>query len=110
LNITVRVERQDLVPPDVHFALYRVVQEALNNVVLHASASHVEIFFNSHSGQIDLTIQDDGLGFDPANIDPGHLGLSIMSDRIQNIGGTLETISRQGEGTLIKIAWTAPPD
>jgi signal transduction histidine kinase len=75
---------------------------------MHASASHVEIFFNSQSGRIDLTIQDNGLGFEPANIDAGRLGLSIMSDRIQNIGGTLETISRKGEGTLIKIAWTAP--
>jgi signal transduction histidine kinase len=108
LSISAQIEAQDPAPPDVHFALYRVVQEALNNVVMHASASHVEIFFNSQSGRIDLSIQDDGLGFDPADVDAGHLGLSIMSDRIQNIGGTLETISRKGGGTLIKIAWTAP--
>jgi signal transduction histidine kinase len=107
LNILVRVEQQDPIPPEVHFALYRMVQEALNNVVLHASASHVEIYFSSHSGQIDLTIQDDGLGFDPAEIDAGHLGLIIMRDRIQNIGGTLETISHRGEGTLIKVNWIA---
>ena len=107
LNISVQVDQQDPIPPDVHFALYRVVQEALNNVALHASASHVEIDYRSHSGQIDLTIQDDGLGFDPADIDAGHLGLIIMSDRIQNIGGTLETISHKGEGTLIKVNWIA---
>ena len=110
LNISVRVEKQDPIPPEVHFALYRVVQEALNNVALHASASRVEIYFNSHSGQIDLTIQDDGLGFDPTDIDPGRLGLSIMSDRVQNIGGTLETISHKGQGTLIRVMWTAPTD
>lgn len=91
LNITIQIEHQDPIPPDVHFALYRVVQEALNNVVLHASASHVEIYFSSHTGRIDLTIQDNGLGFDPSDIGAGRLGLSIMSDRIQNINGTLET-------------------
>ena len=107
LNISVQIEQQYPIPPEVHFALYRVVQEALNNVALHASASHVEIYYRSHAGQIDLTIQDDGLGFDPADIDAGHLGLIIMSDRIQNIGGTLETISHRGEGTLIKVNWLA---
>jgi signal transduction histidine kinase len=110
LSISVRIEKQEPVPPDVHFALYRVVQEALNNVVLHASASHVEVYLDSHSGRIDLTIQDNGLGFDPAGIGPGHLGLSIMNDRVQNIGGTLETTSRKGEGTLIKVVCTAPTD
>jgi signal transduction histidine kinase len=110
LSIAVQVKKQDPIPPEVHFALYRVVQEALNNVALHASARHVEVFFDSDAGHIDLTIQDDGLGFDPADIDPGRLGLSIMSDRIQNIGGTLETISRKGEGTVIKVTWSAPTD
>lgn len=107
LKITVQVDHQDAIPPDVHFALYRVVQEALNNVVLHASASEVKIYFSSEGGRIDLMIQDDGIGFDPANVGPGHLGLSIMSDRVRNIGGTLETISRKNSGTLIKISWTA---
>jgi signal transduction histidine kinase len=110
LNISVSIENQDPIPPDVHFALYRVVQEALNNVALHASASHVEIYYDSRAGQIDLTVQDDGIGFDRANIDPGRLGLSIMSDRVRNIGGTLETISHKASGTLIKVNWTAPTD
>lgn len=108
LNIAVQIENQDPIPPDVHFVLYRVVQEALNNVVLHASASKVEIYFNSEAGRLDLTIQDDGQGFVASDIGAGRLGLSIMSDRIQTIGGTLETISAKGEGTLIKVTWTAP--
>ncbi len=108
LDISVRIGKQDEVSSEVHFTLYRVVQEALNNIARHALASHVEIYFNSDSGQVDLTIQDDGLGFEPERIEPGHLGLSIMKDRIQNIGGTLEIISRMGGGTLIKIMWIAP--
>jgi len=105
LKISVQIEEQEPVPPEVHFVLYRVVQEALNNIVYHALASHIEIYFNSAVSRVDLTIQDDGLGFDPTNISPGHLGLSIMKDRIENIGGTLEIVSHEGEGTLIKVIW-----
>jgi signal transduction histidine kinase len=108
LDISIQIDEQESVPPEVHFALYRVVQEALNNVALHASASHVEVYFRSYSGCIDLTIQDNGLGFNPAEIGPSHLGLSIMQDRVQNIGGTIETISHKGGGTLIKVIWIAP--
>jgi signal transduction histidine kinase len=110
LNVSVEIKGGMPIPPDVHFALYRVVQEALNNVVLHALASSVEIVFSSYSGRVDLTIKDDGLGFDPTNIAVGRLGLSIMSDRVQNIGGTIEIISQKGEGTLIKVTWAAPTD
>lgn len=110
LDITIRINHDDTLPPDVHFALYRVVQEALNNIVLHALASRVEIDFTSRAGRVDLTIQDNGIGFDPSHITVGHLGLSIMSDRMINIGATLETISHPGGGTLIKVSWTAPTD
>ena len=105
LIFSVKVETQDTLPPDVQVILYRVIQEALNNIVLHASATKVEIYFNSHLGHVELIIQDNGRGFDPARIALGHLGLSIMSDRIQTIGGTIETISHKGEGTVIKIGW-----
>ena len=108
VEIIVRIEKQDPLTPEVHFALYRVVQEALNNIARHALASQIEVYFNSDSGHVDLTIQDDGLGFEPDNIGPGHLGLSIMKDRIQSIGGSLETISHKGEGTRIKVIWVSP--
>ncbi len=108
LAISVEVDKQEPVPPDVHFALYRIVQEALNNVVLHASASHVKLYFNSHDGKLELTIQDDGQGFDPLNVNSNRLGLTIMKDRVQNIGGVIETISSKNSGTLIKVFWAAP--
>ena len=103
------MEGQDPLPPDVQVILYRVIQEALNNVVNHASATQVAVYFSSHAGHVALTIQDDGRGFDPAHVALGHLGLSIMNDRIQSIGGTIETISHKGNGTLIKIAWDSSP-
>jgi signal transduction histidine kinase len=110
LVFSVTVEAQDPLPPDIQVILYRVVQEAFNNVVLHASATRIEVYFNSRSGHVEMVIQDNGRGFNPKQIALGHLGLSIMNDRIQSIGGTIETISRTGDGTLIKIAWEALPD
>jgi two-component system nitrate/nitrite sensor histidine kinase NarX len=108
LIFSVTIKGQYPIPPDVQIALYRVLQEALNNIARHASASHVEIYFNSRAGRIDLTIRDNGSGYDPTNIAVGHLGLSIMSDRINAIGAKLETTSPKGEGTLIKVKWIAP--
>lgn len=108
LKVSILIKEQDAVPPEVHFVLYRVAQEALNNIAHHALASQIEIYFNSAAGQVDLTIQDDGVGFNPADIGPDQLGLSIMQDRVHSIGGTVEIISKKGEGTLIKITWTAP--
>ena len=105
LLFSVAIEAQDPLPPDVQVLLYRVVQEALNNIVLHASATHVEIHYNSHSEHVALTIQDNGRGFDPQRIEIGHLGLSIMNDRIKSIGGTIEMVSQKDNGTLIKINW-----
>ncbi len=108
LSISVTVENQEPIPPDVHFALYRVVQEALNNVVLHAQANKVEVYFNSDGRRVELSVHDNGVGFDPSEIGIGHLGLSIMNDRIKSIGGTLETSSHKGEGSRIRVVWIAP--
>jgi signal transduction histidine kinase len=110
LIFSVKIEAQESLPPEVQIILYRVVQEAFNNSILHAFATHLEVYFNSHSGQVDLTIQDNGRGFNPAQVALGHLGLSIMKDRIQSIKGTLEIISQKGAGTIIKIRWNAPAD
>ncbi|NWF68401.1 MAG: GAF domain-containing protein [Chloroflexi bacterium] len=110
LKISVQIEDLEPVPSEVHFVFYRVAQEALNNTAHHALASHIEIHFSSHSGRVELTIQDDGTGFDPTEIGPDHLGLRIMKDRVQSIGGALEITSYKGEGTLIKVSWVAPAD
>lgn len=103
MQLAVKIEKQDAVSPEVQFVLYRVVQEALNNIAHHALAKKIEIYFNSEGGRVELSIQDDGIGFEPDEVEIGHLGLSIMKDRVHSIGGTLETISNQGTGTLIKV-------
>lgn len=105
LAIAVTIPAQEPLPPDVQVILYRVTHGALSHIVHHASATYVEIHFNSHDGHVELTIQDNGHGFDLTHVAPEHLGLSIMSDHIKSIGGSLEISSQKDEGTLIKVRW-----
>lgn len=92
--------------PDVPVAakevLYRVAQEALHNVVKHASASRVEVALYQDNGNVVLEIRDDGRGFDPQGHFPGHLGLQSMRERVEGIGGALVATSAPGEGTCIR--------
>jgi signal transduction histidine kinase len=99
---SVAIEGKRALPPEVQIALYRIAQEALNNVVKHAHASQVTLsLLNLPPGQVELRIKDDGRGFDPARVMPGHLGLDIMRERAQSIGITLEIASQPGQGAEI---------
>ena len=82
-------------------ALYRIAQEALHNTVKHARAQSVGLRMTCVSKQITLEISDDGLGFDPTNDFPGHLGLGSMRERASSLGGTLRIYSSPGHGTRI---------
>lgn len=108
LVFAVKIKERFPIPSDVQIALYRVLQEALNNIAHHAAATHVEITFNSRLRNIELTIRDNGRGYDPAKVALGHLGLSIMKDRITAIGAKLITTTHKGQGTSIKVKWMAP--
>jgi signal transduction histidine kinase len=93
-------------PPDAQIGLYRIAQEALNNVVKHARARTVlvELAYRA-SGAVSLRISDDGCGFDPQAVPAGHLGLGIMRERAQAIGARLHIDSTAGEGTRIDVTW-----
>jgi nitrate/nitrite-specific signal transduction histidine kinase len=95
--------------PDVHVALYRIAQEALNNIAKHARASQVDVVLR-HAGhaedggaRVELCIRDDGCGFDTTCIPPDRLGLSIMRERAQAIGARLEIESKIDTGTRISV-------
>ncbi|MDF1512377.1 MAG: two-component regulator propeller domain-containing protein [Anaerolineae bacterium] len=83
-------------------ALYRVAQEALNNLIKHASASRVDVRLRCDSDVLTLEVQDDGAGFDPQGDYPGHLGLHTMRERVTSLGGTLTIESAPGEGTTVR--------
>jgi two-component system, NarL family, sensor histidine kinase DevS len=88
---------------ELETAVYRLVQEALTNVVKHAGAERVTIDISSRDGGVELTVRDDGMGFDPAAPREG-FGLTGMRERVGLLNGTLEIDSRPGEGTTVQ-AW-----
>ena len=94
------------VPLDVQVALYRVAQEALNNVVKHSGASQAEIHLVCKGNSADLTISDNGAGFDPDSVSPKHLGLRIMQERAEAVGAALKVTSSEGHGTKVTVVWS----
>ncbi len=101
----VTVAGQGILPADVQVAIYRVCQEALNNVAKHAGASLVEINLKHEVNAIELSIRDDGQGFDPEQTTSGHYGLIMMYERAEAIGAQLSITSQPGQGTELTIRW-----
>ena len=106
LPVTLSVEGQRTLPPDVQVTLYRIAQEAVNNIVKHAGASQATVSLRLQPEKVHLLIEDDGSGFDPETVSPEHLGLGIMRERAEAIGASLEIDSRVGHGTRIAVVWT----
>jgi signal transduction histidine kinase len=90
-------------PPVVEQGVYRIAQEALENVVRHARASRLTVKLARTAANLELSIIDDGLGFSPdtLNSDPKRVGLRGMRERAAMLGGTLQIISRPRQGTQI---------
>jgi two-component system nitrate/nitrite sensor histidine kinase NarX len=92
-------------PPDVKVALYRITQEALNNVVKHAQAKHVTLRLQTIAAGLEVCVRDDGRGFNLADIPQGHFGLGNMRERAEAIGATLEIKSHPERGTRLIVTW-----
>jgi signal transduction histidine kinase len=91
-------------PSDVETALYRIVQEALTNVIRHAQATQVEVLLEQRSDQLKLIVEDNGVGFDPAvAMQSGRLGLFGMRERAEMLGGILTVQSAVGTGTTVLL-------
>lgn len=89
---------------NVKIMLYRVVQEALNNIVKHAHAHHIYASLQRRGDTLFLLIQDDGVGFSvAAQKSIRHIGLLAMRDSVRLLGGTISIKSTKGKGTLIRV-------
>ncbi len=108
--ITISVMDIPDLPENVSLALYRIAREAMNNVILHAEATRVDVDLRVEPGQIELRIQDDGCGFDPQTVEEGHLGIKIMRERAEEIGATMRILSKSGRGTETLIDWPIIPE
>lgn len=91
------------VKSDVATVVYRVVQEALTNVVRHAQATSASVAVTAVSGYLRALIEDDGIGFNPAENRDGHLGLQGMNERAELVGGTVRVVSTPGSGTTVVL-------
>jgi PAS domain S-box-containing protein len=91
--------------PEVETTLFRIIQEALNNVIRHSRATQVKVNFDLDAEEVRVTVQDNGVGFEVSEPDDllrsGKLGLAGMSERAQLLGGTVTITSKPGEGTVI---------
>jgi len=97
---------------EVEEALFRIAQESLNNIVKHAHAGQVVVRLSQANGRVELSVTDDGRGFDPAlsvtaNRDGGGLGLIGMRERVEQLAGALEIRSIPGKGTIIRASLPA---
>jgi NarL family two-component system sensor histidine kinase LiaS len=99
---------EDISPPtDLSISLYRIVQEALRNVVKHSGATQAHVTLGHNRDGILLSIIDDGCGFKYEDVRDNGLGLVSMQERVQAVKGQLVITSNPGEGTRIdvRIPW-----
>ena len=92
-------------PPDVKIAIYRIVQEVFNNVMKHSGASMCWIDLWYGADGVEIAISDNGRGFEPQTVTSEHLGLAIMRERTQAIGGELTIESQPDEGVHTSLRW-----
>ncbi len=95
-------------PPRVHEAIYRITQEAINNIMKHAEATRLRIEIKSETERFSISIQDNGHGCDPGDIPPGHLGIGIMKERAAAVNAQLSIDSTVGTGTTVRVVWLNP--
>jgi two-component system nitrate/nitrite sensor histidine kinase NarX len=92
-------------PDDVKLAFYRIAQEALNNMVKHSRADKVTIHLIIAPREGQLTIADNGRGFEGAAMSNGQLGMGIMRERAESVGARLSIRSIPAGGTTVRVSW-----
>jgi signal transduction histidine kinase len=98
--------KESELPKSLKRAIYRISQEAFNNIAKHSQANQARLSLQKNSNTIELIIQDNGQGFE-LNVDTPRkgLGLSSMRERAEVSGGTFSIQSAQGKGTVIRASW-----
>ncbi len=105
----VDVQEQDI-PDQLKIVIFRIMQEALNNVAKYSEADQVKIFLRKRRDGLEMTLEDNGKGFDLGDVfseisERKNMGLSGMRERAELSNGTLAVISGQSRGTLIRAFW-----
>ena len=95
-------------PVEIATGCFRIVQEALSNVARHAHARHVEVTLTAQDAALEVTVSDDGVGFNVERLRTG-LGLVGMGERADFAGGRLDVESAPGAGTTLRARFPLPP-
>lgn len=110
LPITLNIEGERNLPPEVQIAFYRIAQESLNNVFKYARATEVNVNLFLSPNNVHFEVCDNGIGFDMTASKPTSLGMRIMRERAEAIGADLNISSTLGRGTCIEVSWHENPD
>ena len=106
------IESPDALPPlprDAALALFRIVQEALTNIAKHAQASHVRITIAHRAGEVEATVEDDGVGIAMPQVPGRSHGLLNMRERARSVHGEVAISPRDGaSGTRVALRIPAP--
>ena len=108
IEVSVDYDVNGTVAPDTEALVYRTARETLKNVAKHARATEVTVrVANLGSEQVELSIVDNGIGFDPTTLRSkqaeGHVGLRLLSDLAASAGGTIDVTSAPGQGTTVRL-------
>jgi signal transduction histidine kinase len=104
--------QEEEIPETLKIVIYRVCQEAFNNIVKHSSATSACMILRKSEGRIELSIEDNGQGFDPQKVLEGRdfreeMGLAGMKERSEISGGSFSLRSSKSKGTVILVSWPA---
>lgn len=108
--VSLEIQQTCFLPAEVKVGLYRITQEALNNVVKHARADEATVILQCNREQVTLIIQDNGRGFDIEKVPSEHLGLGIMHERAESVGAALKLQSKPEQGTTVEVVWPDPSE
>jgi signal transduction histidine kinase len=98
-----------VIPPIAEEELYFIIQEALNNALRHAHAMRTQVVIRSHEGQLHISIEDNGRGYDPSQLSSG-MGSTTMRTRASAIGASVQGESQPGQGTKVTISLPLRPE
>ncbi|MEM8861848.1 MAG: ATP-binding protein [Chloroflexota bacterium] len=105
VDLNIYDDLTSMMTSQIGLALYRIVQEALNNAVRHSEASRAEVLFQRRETELVLIVADNGIGFDQSAIDTNRIGLLSMRTRIEELGGRFQIESEPGDGTTVTVEY-----
>jgi signal transduction histidine kinase len=108
LTLVDEVEDVEGIDPQLQLTVYQVAKEAIVNAAVHSRGTQITIHLSLDADALRLSVEDDGIGFDPGASERDHFGVLIMRERVESVGGLLHIDSSLGEGTIVAARFPIP--